>query len=174
MSAGPNDTIHKDHHHRGRDNSNAPALTVAPGDAVQVEVFDAAGGRLTETSTTAGLTAAVLLIFLLGACANIDVDRSAADFDETAYASELSACRGGPAALFAISRLEAAVIGSVYGLLEGAHIGAAAGNTDKGAVIGAIVGSVLGLNYGAHRSIHRHDETLARCLRDKGYETNPV
>ena len=137
-------------------------------------MFDAAGGQLTETSTAVGLTAAVLLIFLLGACANIDVVRSAADFDETAYASDLSACRGGPAALFAISRLEAAMIGSVYGLIEGAHIGAAAGNTDKGAVIGAIVGSVLGLNYGAHRSIHRHDEALARCLRDKGYETNAV
>ena len=173
MSAGC--TIHKDHHHHGWDDSNAPALAVAPGDVLEVEAFDAAGGQMTETSTAgACLTAAVLLIFLLGACANIDVDRSAADFDETAYASDLSGCRGGPAALFVISRLEAAVIGSVYGLVQGAHIGAAAGNTDKGAVIGAIVGSVLGLNYGAHRSIHRHDEALARCLREKGYETNPV
>ena len=124
---------------------------------------------------TKGLTAAALAAaVVLSACANIDVDRSAANFDGTAYASDLSECRGGPAALFVLHRLEAAFIGSAYGLVYGAHVGAKAGDTKEGAVIGAIVGSVLGLSHGAHRSIHRHDKALARCLREMGYAAKPV
>ncbi len=123
---------------------------------------------------TRASAAAVLLTVLLGACANLDVDRSADNFDAAAYASDLSECRGGPAALFALHRLESAVIGSAYGLVYGAHIGARAGDAGEGAVIGAIVGGVAGLSYGAHDAIDRHDEALAQCLRDKGYATNPV
>ena len=59
MSQGPNYTIHKDHHHHGWDNSNAPVLTVAPGDVVEVGVFDASGGQLNETSTAADVDAFV-------------------------------------------------------------------------------------------------------------------
>ncbi len=59
MSAGANYTIHKDHHHHGWDNANPPALTVAPGDVVDIEVFDASGGQLTPTSTAADVDAFV-------------------------------------------------------------------------------------------------------------------
>ena len=52
-------TIHKDHHHHGWDNSFAPALTVAPGDVVDIEVFDASGGQLTATSSAADVDAFV-------------------------------------------------------------------------------------------------------------------
>ena len=127
------------------------------------------GSGMTKTLPTA-----VLLTVLLGACANLDVDRSADNFDETAYASDLSECRGGPAALFALHRLESAVIGSAYGLVHGLRIGARAGDAGEGAVIGAILGGMVGLGYGAHDSIDRHDEALAQCLRDKGYATDPV
>ena len=43
-------TIHGDHHHFGWDNSNPPALTVAPGDSVEFEVVDASGGQLDADS----------------------------------------------------------------------------------------------------------------------------
>ena len=122
--------------------------------------------------TSAAVLAAAVL--LLGACANIDIDRSADDFDETTYDLDLSECRGGPAAMFALDRMEHAVIGSVYGLVYGARIGAHEGNSDKGAIIGAIVGSILGFGAGAYDSIDKHDEALARCLRNKGYATGAV
>ena len=118
--------------------------------------------------------AAVLFSASISGCANIDVDHSAENFDEATYAGDLSECRGGPAALFALDRMEHAVIGSLYGLVYGAHLGASAGNTDKGAIIGAIVGSLVGAGAGASDSIDRHDAALARCLRDKGYAAEPV
>ena len=59
MSAGPNYTIHKDRHHHGWDNSFAPVLTVAPGDVVEIGVFDASGGQITKTSTAAAVDAFV-------------------------------------------------------------------------------------------------------------------
>lgn len=124
--------------------------------------------------TRAPAAAVLLAALLLGACANIDVDRSADGFDDSAYDNALSACRGGPAVLFALDRMEHAVIGSLYGLVYGAHLGASAGNTDKGAIIGAIVGSLVGAGTGASTSIESHDAALARCLRDKGYAAEPV
>ena len=118
------------------------------------------------------LIAAVTLS--LGACANIDIDRSADSFDQEAYDDALSECRGGPAALFALSGMETAVIGSLYGLVNGANIGANAGNADKGAIIGTIVGGVLGFGAGAYNAIDEHDAALERCLREKGYGVGTI
>ena len=46
-------TIHKEHHHIGWDNSNAPFLTIKPGETVEFEVFEASGGQLFPDSTVA-------------------------------------------------------------------------------------------------------------------------
>lgn len=119
-------------------------------------------------------TAVLAAASLVSACATIEVDQTAENFDAATYQSDLSECRGGPAALFALNRLESAVVGSVYGLAYGAYYGAVAGNSADGVVIGSIVGSVLGLGHGAQRSIDRHDEALVRCLRDKGYVPGTV
>ncbi len=43
-------TIHKHHHHVGWDHSIAPVLTVAPGESVEFEVFEASGGQLSPSS----------------------------------------------------------------------------------------------------------------------------
>jgi hypothetical protein len=118
--------------------------------------------------------AALATAFLVGACATIEVDQSTANFDAATYADDLNECRGGPAALFVLNRLESAMVGSVYGLAYGAYYGAVAGNSGEGAIIGTIVGGVLGLGHGAQRSIDRHDEDLVRCLRDKGYAPGAV
>lgn len=50
-------TIHRHHHHFGWDNANPPALTVAPGDTVEVETVDASGAQLSPTSTVADVSA---------------------------------------------------------------------------------------------------------------------
>jgi acetamidase/formamidase len=44
-------SIHRHHHHHGWDNSIAPVLTVAPGESVAFDVFEASGGQLTAQST---------------------------------------------------------------------------------------------------------------------------
>ena len=45
------------HHHFGWDNANPPALTVAPGETVEVETAEASGGQLTPRSTVADIAA---------------------------------------------------------------------------------------------------------------------
>lgn len=50
-------TIHSHQHHFGWDNTRTPALTVAPGETVEFEIQDAAGGQLTPKSTVADVLA---------------------------------------------------------------------------------------------------------------------
>jgi len=50
-------TIHRHHHHFGWDNANRPALTVAPGDTVELETVDASGAQLSPDATVADVTA---------------------------------------------------------------------------------------------------------------------
>jgi acetamidase/formamidase len=53
MSNSPKHTIHREQHHFGWDNANAPVLTIAPGESVEFEVLEASGGQLTKDSTVA-------------------------------------------------------------------------------------------------------------------------
>jgi len=46
-------TIHQHQHHLGWDNTNGPALTVAPGSTVAFETVDASGAQLSPESTVA-------------------------------------------------------------------------------------------------------------------------
>jgi len=50
-------TIHSRHHHFGWDNANPPALTVAPGETVELETVDASGGQLGPASTVGDVAA---------------------------------------------------------------------------------------------------------------------
>jgi acetamidase/formamidase len=50
-------TIHRQQHHFGWNNANPPALRVAPGELVTLEVVDAGGGQLSKTSTTQDVAA---------------------------------------------------------------------------------------------------------------------
>lgn len=49
-------TIHRHQHHLGWDNANEPVLTVKPGETVEFEIFDAAGGQLSRDSTVADIS----------------------------------------------------------------------------------------------------------------------
>ena len=48
-------TIHSKHHHIGWNRDNQPVRTVAPGETIEFEVVDTAGGQLTPQSTVADL-----------------------------------------------------------------------------------------------------------------------
>ena len=124
--------------------------------------------------STSRVIVATLSAALLGACANVDVDRSVAGFDEATYASDLSECRGGSAGGFVAEAMGHTLLGSAYGLLHGAYYGALTGDSGEGAVVGTIIGGAVGLGLGGHDAAKAHDEELARCLRDKGYATDPL
>ncbi len=115
------------------------------------------------------LIAATVGAVLLTACANVDVDRSAASFDEATYTDDLAECRGGSASIFVVNGFGGVLVGSAYGFVEGVWLGVAAGDSGEGAVIGTIVGGVVGLGVGAYKSVTEQDEELAKCLREKGY-----
>ncbi len=53
MSKTPTHTIHQHHHHLGWDNGNPPVMTIAPGETVEFEVFEASGAQLSAQSTVA-------------------------------------------------------------------------------------------------------------------------
>ena len=58
MTNNAKHTIHYGpHHHFGWNNANPPALTVSPGETVEVETAEASGGQLTARSTVANVTA---------------------------------------------------------------------------------------------------------------------
>ena len=111
----------------------------------------------------------IAIAALLSACASPDIDRSTANFDETAYHDDLAECRGGSATAFMVNGVAGAIVGSALGAFEGAKSGAVSGGSAEGALIGSVVGSMVGIGVGTYKSVSEQDEELARCLRDKGY-----
>ena len=114
---------------------------------------------------TRRLIVATIAVGFLGACANVDVDRSVAGFDENAYVPDLSECRGGSAVAFMTGAVETTLVGSAYGFINGIYYGALAGDTVEGALIGTIVGGAVGLGAGGQAAAVAHDEELVQCLR---------
>ena len=86
---------------------------------------------------------------LLSACASPHFDRSAANFDETAYHDDLAECRGGSATTFMMNGVAGAIVGSALGAFEGAKTGITGGSSAEGALIGSAVGGVIGVSIGA-------------------------
>ncbi len=120
-------------------------------------------------STIHRLITPVFAVAFLGACANVDVDRTVASFDEATYADDLSECRGGSTMAFMTEAVGATLVGSAYGVINGLYYGAVAGNSAEGALIGTIVGGAVGLGAGGRDAAVAHDEELVQCLRAKGY-----
>jgi hypothetical protein len=124
--------------------------------------------------TVRRLIAPTVGVALLGACANVDVDRSVASFDEATYADDLSECRGDSVVAFMAEAVGTTLVGSAYGFINGIYYGALAGDTAEGALIGTIVGGAVGLGTGGHEAAVAHDEELVQCLRVKGYAPDPL
>ena len=60
MAARRDHTIHRDHAHFGWDNALQPALTVAPGQSVELHTVDSSGGQLPPNASAADLAQAGL------------------------------------------------------------------------------------------------------------------
>jgi hypothetical protein len=116
---------------------------------------------------------ATALVALAG-CALPTVDRAASGFDETQYASDLSTCRGGNAAVYAVNTFTGALVGSAIGAFEGAVHLAWHGDSDEWALIGAAVGGTLGFVYGAYTTVEEEGTGVEDCLREKGYVLSSV
>jgi hypothetical protein len=112
----------------------------------------------------------IVSLLFLSACASIDVDTSAANFNQDRYAVDLDNCRGGTVAQATLHGLGGVLAGSLLGASEGfTHMGFSGGSAE-GAVIGAIVGGTVGLFVGAYKPIETQGENVRSCLRGKGYE----
>jgi len=106
---------------------------------------------------------------MLSGCASIDVDTTAANFNEEKYAEDLGTCRGETAEEATLSGLGITAVGSFWGAAEGASYGRLAGATGDGAIIGAIVGSVIGVLVAANKPNEGQEQSVRSCLRGKGY-----
>ena len=106
------------------------------------------------------LTIIAATVFL-AACASPTVDSSAPTFDETKYAVDLDNCRGGTVLGIALQGLAGVAVGSALGLVQIASI--------DGAIIGSIVGGVAGAFVGAYEPIQEQEQSVRRCLSEKGY-----
>jgi acetamidase/formamidase len=51
MSKTAKYTIHQHHHHLGWDNANPAVMTIAPGETIEFEIFEASGGQLSAESS---------------------------------------------------------------------------------------------------------------------------
>jgi hypothetical protein len=114
----------------------------------------------------------VVSLLIFSGCASIDVDTSAANFDEEKYSEDLDTCRGGSAATAALHGLGGMAAGSLLGASEGFTQWGFSGGSAEGAVIGAIVGGTLGVFVGAYKPIQEQGEKVRSCLQGKGYSVS--
>jgi hypothetical protein len=108
--------------------------------------------------------------FALAACAAPQVNRSAANFDESQFTVDLNVCRGGNIAEASLKTIGKGALGSLAGAGVMVLHGAAAANSGEAIVVGAAVGAVIGLGIGANDAIEEHEQEIADCLREKGYQ----
>ena len=115
-----------------------------------------------------------LFTAFLSACAAPHVDRSTLNFDESKFSVDLNFCRGGNIAEASLKTIGKGALGSLAGAGVVALHGAAAAGSGEAIVAGAIVGAVIGLGVGANDAIEEHNQEIAACLREKGYEVVAV
>ena len=112
----------------------------------------------------------MLTAAFLTACAAPSVDRSALNFNETRFTVDLNFCRGGNIAEASLKTIGKGALGSLAGAGIVALHGAAAAGSGEAIVVGAVVGAVVGLGVGAKDAVEEHQQEIADCLREKGYQ----
>jgi outer membrane lipoprotein SlyB len=113
---------------------------------------------------------ATILATMLTACAAPNVDQSTPNFNENKFTVDLNFCRGGNIAEATFKTIGKGALGSLAGAGIVALHGAAVANSGEAIVVGAVVGAVVGLGVGANDAIEEHNQDIADCLREKGYE----
>ena len=105
------------------------------------------------------------LLSLLG-CASVEIDRSAADFDDTKYEEDLTCRRPHTGCTLKTAKYGTVggAIGAVHGLSYWAY-----SDSMAGVVVGAVAGSVLGAGAGVFEGVKDREKEIAGCMRGKGY-----
>lgn len=109
------------------------------------------------------------IVLALSSCAAPVVDRSGAVFNEETFASDLDNCRGGNVIIATAKAFGVTVLGSAYGLVQGAVYGAKGSDKVEAAAIGAAVGGTIGLTAGALQALDNHEAQIVGCLAENGY-----
>ena len=110
-----------------------------------------------------------LSLLLISACASIEVDTAATDFDENKYVQDLSDCRGGNLAESSVKSVGYGIVGGLAGATQGLIQGAIRGYTAESVLVWASFGAVIGLGAGAYDSYDESKQELRECMMDKGY-----
>ena len=116
---------------------------------------------------------AIALITLTG-CTTPAVDREMTNFDDEKFSQDLEFCRGGTVTAFALKTFGGTLYGSAKGAMAGLYLGAIAGDGLEGMAIGAAAGSVAGFGLGANEFLKDQTNSVAHCLRSRGYYINPA
>ena len=112
--------------------------------------------------------AQVMLVLMLSGCASVEIDRSAADFDDTKYTTDLNTCRGGHVLAATLETIKYGTVGGAVGAVHGLSYMAYA-DSMAGVVVGAVAGSVLGAGAGVLEGVKDREKEIAGCMREKGY-----
>ena len=108
----------------------------------------------------------ISLTALIAACASPEVDRTAMNFDQAKYETDLFECRGRNVLKATTTTVVLGTVGSLIGAFYGASLGVFTG---EGIIAFASLGGVVGLAAGFETERKKHDDEIASCLDGRGY-----
>jgi hypothetical protein len=113
----------------------------------------------------------LIFVLLLSGCASVEINQSAANFDENKYAVDLNTCRGGHllAATFETVKYSTAggAVGAIHGLGAAVHA-----DSIEAMIIGAAAGGFLGAGVGIYNGFTERQSEISSCLMEKGFTIN--
>ena len=116
-------------------------------------------------------TVLVVVAVFLTNCASIEVDKTAADFNEDTYSDDLMSCRGGHFLVSMFETIKITAVTSLVGAMEGLEVAGYSSQSGSliGLATGGAVGSVFGLGTGAVQGFEDRENQITSCMRARGY-----
>ena len=108
----------------------------------------------------------ISLTALIAACASPEVDRTAMNFDQAKYETDLFECRGRNVLKATTTTVVLGTVGSLIGAFYGASLLVTG---VEGIIAFASLGGVIGLAAGFETERKKHDDEIAGCLDGRGY-----
>ena len=108
----------------------------------------------------------ISLTALIAACASPEVDRTAMNFDQAKYETDLFECRSGNVLKATTTTVVLGTVGSLIGAFYGASLLVTG---VEGVIAFASLGGVVGLAAGFETERKKHDDQIAGCLDGRGY-----
>jgi len=113
-----------------------------------------------------------LMTLTLAACVSPDIEKSAIDFNQSAYDNDLNNCRGGTVFEASATSIGLASGGAILGVIHAVPWSSAWDNGWEVAAISAALGGAIGFGAGAIDSVNKYEDEIASCLSNKGYIIN--